>query len=74
MLDGRFGFFADPHINADEFRLWHRHVLEFGHFAPPALSRGKPSLPCGRLTVDWRPIGVDQNMLREIDGSLQLFR
>src|SRR5215469_4040221 len=50
------------------------HVLELGHLAPPALSRGKPSLPCGRLTIGWRPIGVNQNVVCKLDRSLQASR
>lgn len=50
------------------------HILELGHFPPPALSRGKPSLPCGRLAIGRRPIGVDQNMVCKVDWSLQAAR
>src|SRR3954447_15679325 len=50
------------------------HVLERGHFAPLALSRGKPSRPGGRLAIDRRPIAVDQNVIWEVDRSLQASR
>src|SRR3954447_25381767 len=50
------------------------HILELGHFAPPALGHGKPSLPCGRLTIGRRPIGVNQNVVCEVDWSLQASR
>ena len=46
--------------------------LNSGTVAPLALSRGKPSLPGGRLAIGRRPIAVDQE--RDLRGRQVCFR